>query len=198
MSRWALIMRLSDAAIENQDSDLEKWSQSTRATMLRSLHQVKTQEMEWLVHLSIAEGGDFLKEMYVFCLAVLHILTDSGVSLYPQLEVQRLPVAEFWAPFLRRLYEERDHIVSAADPNAVCTVVNHRIGVILAELPAFPRKMVNGQERADVQMILDALYLCIETDNLAFCASIAKRMRDNRFKRLQSAVSALGLLPGDH
>ncbi|KAJ7778631.1 hypothetical protein DFH07DRAFT_765852 [Mycena maculata] len=37
--------------------------------------------------------------------------------------------------------------------------------------------MVNNQEQADVQGILDTVYLCLATDQLALCASIAQRMR---------------------
>ncbi|KAJ7494522.1 hypothetical protein B0H11DRAFT_2277249 [Mycena galericulata] len=126
MTRWALLMSLLKAVVEEHDSDAVEWFRRNLAAMLVA---------------------------------------------------QRLPVAEFWAPFLRSLYENKAYIVSG-DPNAVYAVINDRVKAILADLPVFPTKMVHGQEQGDVQAILDAIYLCLDTGQLTLCESIAERMRN--------------------
>lgn len=178
MSRWALVMSLSEAAMQERDSNLYDWCQANRTAVLRSLRQVNPQEMDWFIYLSITEGGEFLREMYVLIFFSCPAYNAYRyVSLYPQLETQHLPLTEFWVPFLQRLYENKAHIISV-DTNTVDVVINHRVGGIVAELPALPRKMVNGQEQMDVQPILEAIYLCVETGQFALCAGIAQRMRE--------------------
>ncbi|KAJ7460906.1 hypothetical protein B0H11DRAFT_156672 [Mycena galericulata] len=157
MTRWALLMSLLKAIVEEDDSDAVEWCRQNLAAMVRSLQRVFA---SWLVCLAILKGSHFLRDV-----------------MYGQLVTQPLPVAEFWAPFLRCLYENKAYIVSG-DPNAVYAVINDRVKAILADLPVFPTKMVHGQEQGDVQAILDAIYLCLDTGQLTLCESIAERMRN--------------------
>ncbi|KAJ6546922.1 hypothetical protein B0H19DRAFT_1163045 [Mycena capillaripes] len=153
--RWELIMCLSDLALADHLMDIQVWCQWQQCAMLRSLHQLDPQDVEWLVDVSIIGGAD----------------------LWPQVEVQWLPVAQFWAPFLRQLHCNRTRI-APSDPDTVCSLVHHALEGIVAELDAFPINTVNGAQQANWQIILSVINLCLDTDQLALCTIIGQNMRN--------------------
>lgn len=93
------------------------------------------------------------------------------------MEIQYLPVAQFWAPFFQQLYQNRARI-APVDTNAVCNVVSHGVAGIVAGLAAFPTNVVNGTEQANPQIIIDVIHLCLDTNQAALCSNIALNMRN--------------------
>ncbi|KAJ6606362.1 hypothetical protein DFH09DRAFT_1387303 [Mycena vulgaris] len=168
-NRWALIMHLSQMATAEGDLEVQRWCQGHQSDLLRSL------DLESLVELIIWGGGEFLKDMQVVLSSSRRRALMANYSIYPQLMIQWPSEANLWGLFFQRLYQSRGQI-PCVDPDSVSAVINHGVGGIVTRLPAFPRCTVDGQEQANLRAVLNVIYLCLETDQVALCASIAQKM----------------------
>ncbi|KAJ6497231.1 hypothetical protein C8R47DRAFT_1114136 [Mycena vitilis] len=161
VERWEFIMGLWDLAYADQLIEMHTWCHMQQHHMLSALHRLPLDPHDgnWLVDVSIIGGVGFLKNL-----------------LYPKLEVQSLPVAQFWCPFLGRLYQNKTRI-APEEPRAVCAFVDQAVEHIVSGLPAFPTNLVNSTEEANPQIILAVIHLCLDTDRFPLCTIIVENMQ---------------------
>ncbi|KAJ7684517.1 hypothetical protein DFH06DRAFT_1312939 [Mycena polygramma] len=160
VERWEFIMCLWDLAYADQLIEMHTWCHMQQHHMLNALHRLPLDphDSNWLVDVSIIGGVGFLKTI-----------------LYPKLEIQSLPVAQFWCPFLARLYQNKTRI-APEEPSVVCGFVDQAVERIVSELPAFPTNPADGTEQANPQIIISVIHLCLNTDRFPLCTTIADNM----------------------
>ncbi|KAJ7727269.1 hypothetical protein B0H16DRAFT_1383573 [Mycena metata] len=167
--RHALLARLTQMAVDEEDAEVSAWCKDQGDCILRSLSKIDAAQIPWLTDLGLARGGEFLRDV-----------------IFPQLHAQKLDKT-FWIPFIRQI-----QLRMADIPSTSATVVQGLIVQCVTEtvrtLPAFPTKVVKSpypypglaadREEKDSGATLEVIKLCIDTKNEALCGEISTKMRD--------------------
>jgi hypothetical protein len=94
-----------------------------------------------------------------------------SIRVYPQLRTQWPPAVDLWAPFLRRLYQSKEY----AGHKTVLDLINHCLRCVIAVSPALPSNVNEPWSQHDIMAII---YLCLDTEQVALCATVAQKMQD--------------------
>ncbi|KAF7305209.1 hypothetical protein MKEN_01236100 [Mycena kentingensis (nom. inval.)] len=168
--RWELTMRLWELAVQWGDAELSCWcsSQHQYLGILVGECVERDVDLDWLVEVVIAGGGELLKEV-----------------IYPQLASKRLAIDTFWIRFLRRLHENRNRISFVTDPKALYDTIKLALEHIVARLAPFCDNSTSGDKltvASAVDTIFDVLRCAIEIGHGKVCEVAAARMRSEAFK----------------
>ncbi|KAJ6534822.1 hypothetical protein B0H19DRAFT_435074 [Mycena capillaripes] len=163
--REMLLSRLTQLAIDENDSRLAAWCTTQEEIILRSLRKVDAAELPAIINRSLSRGGEFLSDVVV-----------------PQLRPQTAPVV--WREFLNCLHRhlQATPILPSRDIHIVRKLITERVTGLVQSFPAFPQKVTkDGRYRTytmDPPEILTTIRFCVETENVACCVLIFAKMRD--------------------
>ncbi|KAJ7886201.1 hypothetical protein B0H14DRAFT_2698032 [Mycena olivaceomarginata] len=163
--RYALLARLTQMGVEEDDANVSLWCQEQLKRVLGSLGKVDATQIPWLARAGLAHGGDFLCDV-----------------IFPQLQAQKLEPS-FWIPFSRCLQQHMKDVPTTFT-RLVGRAIAQSVSQIARDLPAFPTKVGKStrpnaeRQEEDCDSILKVVQLCVETNNEALCPLIFARMRD--------------------
>ncbi|KAJ7101404.1 hypothetical protein B0H15DRAFT_927201 [Mycena belliarum] len=165
--RYALLVRLTQMAREEEDVEVSAWCTAGLETILRFLGKVNAAQVPWLVHMGLSRGVEFLRNV-----------------ILPQLQAQNLHGA-FWIPFIQRIQESIRTAPAASSP-LFCDLFVRCVSEVIRTLHAFPTQVVHTRTGSHAQQrreknpmdIFNVLKLCVETKNEVLCGRVFAKMRD--------------------
>ncbi|KAJ7506997.1 hypothetical protein B0H11DRAFT_1969761 [Mycena galericulata] len=173
--RQMLLTRLSEAAREKLDPEVEVWCEERQKLVLKSLSRASIAEVDWLLELATIHGANFMRTI-----------------VYPQLKSQQLE-SEFWVHFVRQLEKH------AAAEDLGQSFVRECIEQAANNLLVFPPNERAGdswsydssEPKTKAGLIIEVFRRCIEAGATASCAGIFERIkRADRERTLSSAFPA--------
>ncbi|KAJ6542089.1 hypothetical protein DFH09DRAFT_1368280 [Mycena vulgaris] len=166
--RHALLARLTQMAVEEEDAEVSTWCSDQAESILRSLSNIDVAQIPWLADVGLSRGGEFLRDIII-----------------PQLQAQKLDKA-FWIAFVQRLQQSMKDIPTTS-PEVVSGLIVQCVSETARNLPAFPTRLVKSTQaypqlpdrpEQNSAEILEVVKLCVETKNEALCVGIFSKMRD--------------------
>ncbi|KAJ7754103.1 hypothetical protein B0H16DRAFT_1886776, partial [Mycena metata] len=165
--RHALLARLTQMAVDEEDAEVSAWCKDQEDRILRSLSKIDAAQIPWLTDLGLARGGEFLRDV-----------------IFPQLHAQKLH-RSFWIPFIQQL-RLRMADITTTSPTVVQGLIVQCVTETVRTLAAFPTKTVKSttypvgvkREEKNSEAVLQVMKLCITTKNEALCSEISTKMRD--------------------
>ncbi|KAJ7754112.1 hypothetical protein B0H16DRAFT_1543711, partial [Mycena metata] len=159
--RHALLARLTQMAVDEEDAEVSAWCKDQGDCILRSLSKIDAAQIPWLTDLGLARGGEFLRDVYVF----------------PP------PQHRLGLIFILRMAD-----IPSTSATVVQGLIVQCVTETVRTLPAFPTKVVKSpypypglaadREEKDSGATLEVIKLCIDTKNEALCGEISTKMRD--------------------
>ncbi|KAJ7457358.1 hypothetical protein FB451DRAFT_1098079 [Mycena latifolia] len=167
--RHALLARLTQMAVEEEDAEVSSWCTAQAESILRSLGKIDAAQIPWLADLGLSRGGEYLRDI-----------------IFPQLQAQNLDKG-FWIPFIQRLQQSMTAIPTTS-PEVVAELIVQCVSETARNLPAFPTKVVKtggygyhqpqDRQEKNSEAILEVVKLCVDTKNEALCVGIFAKMRN--------------------
>lgn len=61
--RHALLARLTQMGVEEEDAEVSSWCKDQADVVLRSLSKIDAAQIPWLADLGLSRGGEFLRDV---------------------------------------------------------------------------------------------------------------------------------------